>query len=440
MGIRPKLSIMIVLCVILMTGVIGWIAIKNEEDFLRQDVELKGRQILRALAIPCAVPLANHRLNELDDYIAGFDEGEDHDLDLLWLGVLDLEGRVLSHTEPERYRQILSDPFTQKALKAGDFLSEWDEEERLLRLAMPIGVRELRYGTLRAEMSLERLDNRLYMLRLEGVLLISGGLVVAVLGLAISLARIVVRPVAHLSEVTRRLAQGDLSARVTPGRSNDELSKLGEVFNSMAASLQKHTEELEQLVEARTQELKEANARLEKLAITDELTGLYNHRFFQETLRFESMRTDRKGGPLSLLMIDVDYFKKFNDTNGHPAGDKLLRSLAQLYQSQLRSIDIVARYGGEEFAIVLLDTNKSEAAQVAEKLRAAVAAQSFPGGETQPGGKISVSIGVATLPLDAQSAPELVVIADQALYRAKHSGRNKVCVAGEQALEAKPAL
>jgi two-component system, cell cycle response regulator len=439
-GIRLKLSLMIVLCVVGVTGAIGGIAIRNEEDFLREDVELKGLQMLRALAIPCAVPLAKNKQSELDDYIAGFDEGEGQDLDLLWIGVLDQSGKILSHTKPERYQQTLSDAFTQNALKQARAQSEWDEEDRLLRLAMPIAISGLRFGTLRAEMSLARLDQRIQLLRLEGVALIIGGLLVAVLGLAYFLSKIIIRPLVSFSEVAKRLEKGDFTARVAPQKTRDEIGVLGEIFNSMAASLQRHTEELESLVEERTRELKAVNERLSKLAITDELTGLYNHRYFQETLRFESLRTDRKGGPLSLLMIDVDYFKKFNDTHGHPAGDKLLRALAQLYQTQLRSIDIVARYGGEEFAIVLLDTSKQEALQVAEKLRASVANTPFPGGETQPNGRLSISIGLATLPQDATNPAELVVIADKALYEAKHTGRNNVCASPDTPdLSDKPA-
>jgi diguanylate cyclase (GGDEF)-like protein len=431
-GIRFKLSLMIVLCVIGVTGVIGGLAIRNEEDFLREDVELKGIQMLRALAIPCAVPLAKGKIAELDDYIAGFDEGEEKDLDLRWLAVLDVSGKILSHTEPSRYQEVLSDEFTQKSLKSNRAQSMWDEENRLLQLAMPVTISGLPFGMLRAEMSLERLDNRIRLLRIEGIALLSGGLLVAVLGLAFFLSQIIIIPLTRLSETAGKLSKGDLSARVPISSRNDEIGILRNSFNTMAESLQKHTEGLESLVEERTKELRAANARLEKLAITDELTGLYNHRYFQETLRFESLRTDRKGGPLSLLMIDVDYFKKFNDTHGHPAGDKLLRSLAQLYQGQLRSIDIVARYGGEEFSIVLLDTTKQEAMQVAEKLRASVAATAFPGGETQPGGRLSISIGLATLPQDASNSADLVVIADKALYKAKHTGRNKVCAANEE--------
>jgi sensor histidine kinase regulating citrate/malate metabolism len=115
-GIRLKLSLMIVLCVVGVTGVIGGIAIRNEEDFLREDVELKGLQMLRALAIPCAVPLAKNKQSELDGYIAGFNTGEGQDLDLLWIAVLDQTGKILSHTEPGRYQQLLSDKFTQHSL------------------------------------------------------------------------------------------------------------------------------------------------------------------------------------------------------------------------------------------------------------------------------------------------------------------------------------
>ncbi|RMH45364.1 MAG: diguanylate cyclase [Deltaproteobacteria bacterium] len=208
-----------------------------------------------------------------------------------------------------------------------------------------------------------------------------------------------------------------------------ENRKLIEDLRSKNQALLDMNRELEAKVAERTSELAEANARLAQLAVTDGLTGLYNHRHFHERLALEVERSARNGLPLSLLMIDVDHFKHYNDHNGHPAGDEVLRELAHLMGDGRRANDFCARYGGEEFAIVLVDTSKLTAAQVAERLRARVADYPFAHAETQPLGRLSVSIGVASFPDDAAGAEALVRQADAALYAAKHGGRNCVVLA-----------
>ena len=136
-------------------------------------------------------------------------------------------------------------------------------------------------------------------------------------------------------------------------------------------TLREMNRELEAKIDERTHELAEANARLAQLAVTDGLTGLYNHRHFHERLSLEVERSERTGLPLSLLMIDVDHFKQYNDRHGHPAGDEVLRGVSQILQHGRRANDVVARYGGEEFAIILLDVGKSAAKEVAERICAA---------------------------------------------------------------------
>lgn len=165
--------------------------------------------------------------------------------------------------------------------------------------------------------------------------------------------------------------------------------------------------------------LERANTRLEALATTDGMTGLPNHRTFQERLRQELACAERYGGSLSLLFLDVDHFKQYNDSFGHPAGDEALRLLAQLLRDQLRTCDIPARYGGEEFAVLLPDTDGAEALAFAERIRTAAESHPFPHRS------VTLSLGVATV--DAQGTPEaLIAAADEALYAAKRSGRNRV--------------
>ena len=167
-------------------------------------------------------------------------------------------------------------------------------------------------------------------------------------------------------------------------------------------------------------ELEEANARLATLATMDGLTGLKNHRAFQEKLVEEYGRAQRYKTPLSLLLLDVDHFKPFNDQFGHPAGDQVLKQVAAALQSAGRATDFTARYGGEEFVMILPDTNPEGALKLGERVRANVAAQRW---EQRA---ITISVGATTLHAATESSAELVTEADQALYQSKAAGRNRV--------------
>jgi len=174
--------------------------------------------------------------------------------------------------------------------------------------------------------------------------------------------------------------------------------------------------ELEKTVEA----LAHANARLEDLATLDGLTGLKNHRAFQERLAEETGRARRYGTPLSLVMLDVDHFKGYNDAFGHPAGDEVLARVADILRSEARECDLAARYGGEEFALILPQTDGGGAAAIAERCRAAIARTKWP---RRP---ITVSVGAAALAPGMTDGAALIAEADALLYAAKANGRNQV--------------
>ncbi len=163
----------------------------------------------------------------------------------------------------------------------------------------------------------------------------------------------------------------------------------------------------------------------------DELTGLCNFRLFREHLARELQQADRYGSPLSLVMVDIDDFKHYNDSNGHEAGNEALAAMAGLLAGSLRRSDVPARYGGEEFILVLPATSKSDARLVAERARIAIEQHPFPQRETQPGGALTVSMGVATCPADGRDERSLVRHADQAMYVAKARGKNQVYLYGE---------
>lgn len=163
-----------------------------------------------------------------------------------------------------------------------------------------------------------------------------------------------------------------------------------------------------------------------ELSITDDLTGLYNRRYFNQRFEREVLRAKRYRRPLSILLVDIDYFKNYNDINGHLLGDEVLKKVAYLIESNLRKADIVARYGGEEFVIILPEIDKVHADQVAEKLRRTIELRHFPKEQYQPNKNLTISIGLATLPEDSTNPRELLEFADRALYRAKEEGRNRV--------------
>jgi diguanylate cyclase (GGDEF)-like protein len=165
--------------------------------------------------------------------------------------------------------------------------------------------------------------------------------------------------------------------------------------------------------------------QVQRQALTDELTGLYNHRHFVETLSAECDRARRFGQPVGLVMVDLDDFKAVNDTYGHQQGDQVLRSVAGLMRKYSREIDGPARYGGEELAVVLPQTDLDGAYQLAERLRTGIAELAIPlvagGGEM----RVTASLGVAALPENAEDPDPLIAAADAALYAAKRTGKNK---------------
>jgi two-component system cell cycle response regulator len=166
---------------------------------------------------------------------------------------------------------------------------------------------------------------------------------------------------------------------------------------------------------------------LEGLSVTDDLTGLHNHRALQQRLRDEFLRAQRYNDPLSLLMIDIDNFKLVNDEHGHLFGDHVLRELAKVLTDAVRETDFLARFGGEEFLVLLPQTHFSGSLPVAERIWRNVAQQEFSDGKLAT--RITVSVGVSFFPnKNVASVDELVANSDQALYQAKHEGRNRICI------------
>jgi diguanylate cyclase (GGDEF)-like protein len=169
--------------------------------------------------------------------------------------------------------------------------------------------------------------------------------------------------------------------------------------------------------------------KLARISKTDGLTGLFNHRHLQERLEEELKRVSRSRAPLSLILTDIDHFKKVNDSYGHPAGDAVLKGVSRIIRDRIRETDIAARYGGEEFALILTNTDSVGARKFADELRQAIQKNPFiVDGKSIP---VTISLGISSLPPVAQSKEEVIEKADQALYFAKKNGRNRAVLWSE---------
>jgi diguanylate cyclase (GGDEF)-like protein len=260
-------------------------------------------------------------------------------------------------------------------------------------------------------------------------------LIIAIIGAAfgIALTNRLIRPIAQINQQASRLANREWSAesKVDTSTPIRELNTLGTNFNAMAKQLQEAFINLEARVAARTRELEAANNELAKIATQDGLTHIANRRRFDEFLQQEWLRCTRQNQPISILMLDVDHFKGYNDTYGHPAGDQVLIQIAALCEAQTgRSTDLTARYGGEEFVIVLSHTDAAGALQVAQSINKFVQSLAIPHASSATADVVTISIGVATAQPSGISNPAtLIASADSALYAAKNNGRNRVEVA-----------
>ncbi|HEX5393796.1 MAG TPA: diguanylate cyclase [Rhodocyclaceae bacterium] len=179
------------------------------------------------------------------------------------------------------------------------------------------------------------------------------------------------------------------------------------------------------------QALNEANRQLQAQVVRDPLTGLYNRRYLEESLAREESRARRSIQPLGIMMIDIDHFKRYNDNHGHAAGDQVLRHVARQMECLARNEDILCRYGGEEFVLVMANASPETLRERAEELLSGVGQLSLQH-EGRPLGALTLSIGIAIFPTDAESAAEVLAVADAAMYQAKSAGRNRVVVGGRQ--------
>ena len=265
----------------------------------------------------------------------------------------------------------------------------------------------------------------------DKIILIGLLCLICALLLSVLISRSISTPLKQLLGLMKEAETGRFPTHVAhEGR--DELTVLSQKFNEMSLKISEEHEQLEQHVSERTQALEAANLQLARLSTTDALTGIANRRRFDEVLVQEWSRATRLGQPLALGMIDIDWFKKYNDHYGHQAGDDCLRRAAGVFASCiLRSSDMVARYGGEEFVFIAPGIDGDDALRIANHICLALHALSLPH-ELSCFGCVTASIGVAAMvPTEHEGPDALMMAADQAMYRAKEQGRNQAVYAGD---------
>ena len=257
-------------------------------------------------------------------------------------------------------------------------------------------------------------------------LAIVAGLLLGVTAIAYRLALLIVRPLERLTRGAAEVAEGDLAVDLPTA--TGEVGDLTYVFNHMVGRLRQSRQDLDAVNET----LRRQNEELERLSASDSLTGLSNRRILTQRLSEELLRAQRQNHSFTVLMLDVDHFKKYNDAYGHPAGDEVLKKVAKILRNCTRAGDCTARYGGEEFAVLLSGKGGDTALQLAERIRERVAAEEFVGG------KVTISGGIAEFPDHGHTAEAVISSADEALYEAKREGRNRVLRARRKQKQAKP--
>ena len=408
----PKLLVPFIVITSLMVGGTIWTEYRLHREEIDEGIIERGQIVARALATTLAQPGHRDHLNdpaELEVHIAG----------VLSLDPSVLRASIYVPSGEGVVTAASSDPsLVGREANVRDSLPLYTGiatshetrlgEEKTLEVLMPVRIEGETVASLGLYVSLAERDAALRALTLR---LVAAALVIALISgmLWLYLRLMVLRRLRWLVRAGEGLARGEMASRVPggwgkPGR--DEMATALQQFNRMAESMQSLT------------------TKLEHLGLTDGLTDIYNRRFFDQMLPREVNRSHRLGTQVSLLMLDIDHFKRFNDQLGHPAGDEALRTLVQTLNQRLRGMDFVARYGGEEFAVVLPGADRDSALATAERLRSAVESATF--GPSANSERLTVSIGVAIYPEDADDASRLLSAADSALYAAKRAGRNTV--------------
>lgn len=405
--IRQRLVLGITLLHGLLTGFLVIDLVSRQNDFLYRESREHTGHLSETLAVASASWVMANDVVGLQEVTLSIARHED----VRYVMLLAPDGRVLSHSNPRHIGRHVEDAVSLGLLGARHHSRTLIASDTLIDVATPVMAGSTLIAWARVAIGQEQNNAALRAVRVQGSMFI----VIAVgLGyvFALLMAQWLTEGLNRLGQAFRQVRAGERNFRLPTAR-GDEIGQLGQGFNAMLAELETN------------------EAELIELATTDFLTGLANRRHFIARMEEQLARVQRTlDQPVAVLMLDLDHFKLINDTHGHAAGDEMLRHFARLMQESLRRIDTAGRVGGEEFAILLPAANRAAALSFAERLREKVASTPL----VQDGKEIpvTVSIGLTTMLPTDPNADITLSRADEALYRAKQTGRNRVEITGAQ--------
>jgi diguanylate cyclase (GGDEF)-like protein len=415
LGVRQK--VILVLLTVLLTAISlsTWLTLKHEKRTLLDQINQRGSDISRFVAKSLAYSVIGYDYHTIQLLVDEITLSED----VGYARVISIKGNVMAESS------VYSNGGNEDLVMFSQEITLEDDV---------VGILELGLST---KKTIDYLEEHKYIQVKREALII---LLIA-LGEFFALSYIIIRP---LSLMTSALKDGaDESGRIVkklPVFSEDEFGRMAEAFNSLGDKLNAAHERLQSDIDIADEELLQTNRRLikqskelqrvnekfKRLSITDELTGLYNRRHFQELIQSDIEVSIRYGNSNSLLLIDLDFFKKINDNYGHPCGDQVLKEVSKTVKFSLRKTDILCRIGGEEFAVLCRQADRGDATDVAEKIRSIVEKSAVTCGDDRI--RCTISIGISTFDGKDknQNLETIYRESDLALYHAKKSGRNTV--------------
>jgi len=398
---RLKLIIAISLLVFASQLTTAYIIIRQSEDSLHEKTHIHGEELAQKLAEFSIKAIVSRNLANIYEQILMAMK----DSNIRHVAVVDPNQKVLVSDNLEEVDSI----YPPEHIKKFYFNEKLDSNphyidkngETIAEITVPITLADDVLGHVILGYSHTEITKKISNLNNKTIITLLVGFAGALL-LTIFLTSMITRPLVQLEKTALKISMGNFEIEKPDTNSNDEFNLLTQTMYSMAK-------------------------RLEELVYNDPLTGLYNRQLLNIRLSEELARSRRHVRPLALLLVDIDHFKRINDTHGHLVGDEMLVAITSLIAKHIREVDCMARYGGEEFIILAPDMTENNARlQLAERIRSAVANEEFnilPGKQNL---RVTISVGLALYPTDAKNERDLLSAADQALYAAKYSGRNQV--------------
>lgn len=413
LGVRQKMILVLLGVLTLALTSTTWITLREYQGNVLEETQRRGQDVASFVSQAVAFGVVGYDYHTIQMLLDKLVKSED----VVFARVINRKGNTMAEAGTEKFGTSRASHFYENIVFDGEL----------------VGQVVLGFDNSRLIAQLEKQRSAMVIREVLIIVLIA-------LGEFLALSYIIVRPLDVISRSLREGFSSDgVAVRPIPLATGDEFGQLAHQFNDIRAQLVQANERLQSKVElansklkdtndqlmAQSEELRRMNEQLRRLSITDPLTGLYNRRQFEELMTTEILLSMRHGDTNSLLAIDIDHFKRINDTYGHRAGDEVLRRVAETLVEHVRRSDMVCRVGGEEFVVCLKRAPESAAIQVAEKLRKAVEARAFLVDNTAV--PVTISVGIASIPGGGvQRAEELFEQADKALYHSKQTGRNRV--------------